>query len=360
MPKVDLKSATDAYLVQQIVMLSKGDDKDGIVPEAKEVIRERYYKVAVNEINKYGLPIEHARELVEVMFEKLEDFAHEWNSKGSFESWFLNTARQKAQKSYHANKDYFKLNFARVAAMFVGVLGVSFIAWFALKPKGMDAVAFNTTGSVFVNDRAYQGGDIRSGSVIRTTTGETDIRVGDSVIHLNNNTEVRIDASTQRGNDNVEVRVETGAALFDVAKQSERDSYRVSTPYATVDIIGTRFAVSTGDNADRISVVEGEIRFENEQFEEAITANESLWYIHDEVSQDVQVTAIAEIDRAILELWKEKAEPVQTTARPVTTTTTSVTPPATNTGGTVSTTVTTVKEDEAVSLGIYEASNANR
>lgn len=126
----------------------------------------------------------------------------------------------------------------------------------------------------------------RNGSSYRTDVGEQkSVRLADgSVLELNTRSELRV-AYTDEARE-IDLK---GEALFTVAKDEHRP-FRVRTPDATVQALGTRFNVYEQGNATRVAVLEGRVRVSSTSSSESfdLTAGEEAEVTHHALRKEMK------------------------------------------------------------------------
>ncbi len=158
------------------------------------------------------------------------------------------------------------------AALFTAACAAALLIAFQLRPPqpstSLDLPKIvELEGNAYLINRKSQakplkiGKDIPSGQTIRT--GDVDssvvIQFADSTkLQLNSNSIVRINHSKSGRK---RLFLSRGVMVVDVAPQKEKQPMIITTPHATVRVLGTRLISAASDMGTRVELEEGEVEF---------------------------------------------------------------------------------------------------
>ncbi len=179
-----------------------------------------------------------------------------------------------------------RLRWAMAAALLVAVGGVSWFVYDRFIPQGTaHATVKSANGAVYrVNGQATRplgvGEELQTGDSLRTAQDATaQVALADgSVIEVKDRSEFSV-SETGAG---ATIALDKGQVLVEAAKQKSGKHLYIKTRDGLVTVIGTVFSVNAGTKGTRVTVVEGQVKLNHGNHEQAVnpgeqaTTNEAL------------------------------------------------------------------------------------
>ena len=164
---------------------------------------------------------------------------------------------------------------ASILAVF-GFVGYMVFERLDLTPNALAATLENANGAIYkvtgTGVTVVQPGDkIKKGEHVRAAKDSTAVlKLADgSTVEMRERSEFSV---TENGQGTT-INLERGDVIVEAAKQIKRHLF-VSTPDSLVSVTGTTFAVASGTKGSRVSVVEGEVRFNHASKESVLKPGE--------------------------------------------------------------------------------------